>query len=54
MIIGLFSFICVLALVNTDAWQREFMGLVLLVVIVMSVGLAVFQGGIYGLGEVSA
>eukprot|EP00096_Caligus_rogercresseyi_P001486 TRINITY_DN1240_c0_g1_i5.p1 TRINITY_DN1240_c0_g1~~TRINITY_DN1240_c0_g1_i5.p1 ORF type:complete len:473 (-),score=120.20 TRINITY_DN1240_c0_g1_i5:837-2255(-) len=50
MIIGLFSFICVLALVNTDAWQREFMGLVLLVVIVMSVGLAVFQGGIYGLG----
>ncbi|XP_040571724.1 equilibrative nucleoside transporter 1 [Lepeophtheirus salmonis] len=50
LIIALFILVCILAFINTDSWQTEFMHLILTIVVIMNVGLAVLQGGIYGLG----
>ena len=48
VIISLFCVISVLSMVDSDSWQRQFMGLVLLIVFFVNVCTAIFQGGSFG------
>ena len=48
LIISLFIIICVLSLVNSDHWQKEFLYSVLILVVLTNVNTAIYQGAVYG------
>ena len=49
MVVFLFTITLVLVKVDTDAWQLEFLIVTLLVVVILNIFSATFQGGLFGL-----